>query len=184
MLLKPLNFLILDEPTHHLDIQSKDVLKEALKNYEGAFLLVSHDRDFLTGLTTRILELDELRIRDQHIDILELIEKRKALQTADIGRSSARVKEERKDKGDQRDRRDREKERRKAQNTVERLEKQLSELELEEKALQAEVMKAGASNDALQQGYARLGELAQRIAAVMQQWEAAAADVEALGEEA
>jgi ATP-binding cassette subfamily F protein 3 len=145
---------------------------------------VSHDRDFLTGLTTRILELDELRIRDQHIDILELIEKRKALQTADIGRSSARVKEERKDKGDQRDRRDREKERRKAQNTVERLEKQLSELELEEKALQAEVMKAGASNDALQQGYARLGELAQRIAAVMQQWEAAAADVEALGEEA
>jgi ATP-binding cassette subfamily F protein 3 len=184
MLLKPLNFLILDEPTHHLDIQSKDVLKEALKNYEGAFLLVSHDRDFLTGLTTRILELDELRIRDQHIDILELIEKRKALQTADIGRSSARVKEERKDKGDQRDRRDREKERRKAQNTVERLEKQLAGLEAEEKALQAGVMRTGVSSDELQQGYAKLGELAQRIASVMQEWEAASAEVEALGEEA
>jgi ATP-binding cassette subfamily F protein 3 len=89
MLLKPLNFLILDEPTHHLDIQSKDVLKEALKNYDGTFLLVSHDRDFLTGLTNRLLELDEFRIRDQHMDILELIEKRKALQGADIGKSSA-----------------------------------------------------------------------------------------------
>ncbi|MCB0814641.1 MAG: ABC-F family ATP-binding cassette domain-containing protein, partial [Flavobacteriales bacterium] len=69
MLLKPLNFLLLDEPTHHLDIQSKDVLKEALKSYDGTFLLVSHDRDFLTGLTDRILELDDLRIRDQHLDI-------------------------------------------------------------------------------------------------------------------
>ncbi|MEX1132088.1 MAG: ABC-F family ATP-binding cassette domain-containing protein, partial [Flavobacteriales bacterium] len=88
MLLKPLNFLILDEPTHHLDIQSKDVLKEALKNYEGTFLLVSHDRDFLTGLTHRLLELDEFRIRDQHMDILELIERRKALQGADIGKSN------------------------------------------------------------------------------------------------
>ena len=138
MLLKPLNFLILDEPTHHLDIQSKDVLKDALKNYDGTFLLVSHDRDFLTGLTTRLLELDELRIRDQHMDILELIEKRKALQGADIGKSSARVKEEKAEKNsDQREKRDREKERRRVQNSVERLEKQLADLEKEEKELQA-----------------------------------------------
>jgi flagellar biosynthesis chaperone FliJ len=94
------------------------------------------------------------------------------------------VKEERKDKGDQRDRRDREKERRKAQNTVERLEKQLAGLEAEEKALQAGVMRTGVSSDELQQGYAKLGELAQRIASVMQEWEAASAEVEALGEEA
>ena len=54
MLLKPLNFLLLDEPRTRLDIQSKDVFKEALKSYDGTFLLVSHDRDFLTGLTDRI----------------------------------------------------------------------------------------------------------------------------------
>jgi ATP-binding cassette, subfamily F, member 3 len=181
MLLKPLNFLILDEPTHHLDIQSKDVLKEALKNYDGTFLLVSHDRDFLTGLTHRLLELDEFRIRDQHMDILELIEKRKALQSADIGRSSARVKEEKAAKGsEQRDKRDREKDRRKVQNQVERLEKQLAELETQEKSLQAEVMKGGRSAEEMQKGYEQLGDLAQRIAAVMQEWEQASAQLEEL----
>jgi ATP-binding cassette subfamily F protein 3 len=154
-----------------------------LKNYDGTFLLVSHDRDFLTGLTSRILELDEFRIRDQHMDILELIEKRKALQGADIGKSSARVKEEKAAKNtDQRDKRDRDKERRRVQNQVQRLEQQLADLEKEEKTLQAEVMKGGMPADALQKGYDRLGELAQRIAAVMSEWEAASAQMEELGE--
>ena len=183
MLLKPLNFLILDEPTHHLDIQSKDVLKEALKSYDGAFLLVSHDRDFLTGLTTRLLELDELRIRDQHMDILELIERRKALQGADIGKSSERAKPAPKaEKNDQRDRRDKDKDRRKAENQVQRLEAELAKLEAEEKALQAEVMKGGLSADKVQKGYERLGQLAERIAAVMSDWESAAAKLEEVGE--
>lgn len=186
MLLKPLNFLILDEPTHHLDIQSKDVLKEALKNYDGAFLLVSHDRDFLTGLTTRLLELDDFRIRDQHMDILELIEKRKALQGADIGKSSAvQAKSAKAEKqGDQRDKRDRDKERRKAQNAVERCEKQLADLEKQEKELQTEVMKGNMPADQLQKSYERLEELAQNIAKVMEEWEAASAELQSLSQEA
>lgn len=185
MLLKPLNFLLLDEPTHHLDIQSKDVLKEALKSYDGTFLLVSHDRDFLTGLTNRLLELDDLRIRDQHMDILELIEKRKALQGADIGKSSARVKEDKAAKaGDTRDRRDKEKEIRKAQNHVDRLEKQLADLEKEEKELQAKVMKGGIPANELQKGYEQLGTLAQRIAAVLAEWEAKSAQVQEMEETA
>jgi ATP-binding cassette, subfamily F, member 3 len=186
MLLKPLNFLILDEPTHHLDIQSKDVLKNALKNYEGTFLLVSHDRDFLTGLTNRLLELDDLRIRDQHMDILELIEKRKALQGADIGKSSAaqpKAKAEKADKSDHADRRERDKERKRIQSQVVRLEKQLAELEEEEKRLQAEVMKTGQPPAEVEKGYARMGEVAQRIAATMQEWEAASLRMEELGEE-
>ena len=182
MLLKPLNFLILDEPTHHLDIQSKDVLKEALKNYDGTFLLVSHDRDFLTGLTHRLLELDDHRIRDQHMDILELIEKRKELQGADIGKSSARIKEEKPAKvvKEAVDHKDREKELRKAKKAVERLEVRLAELEKEEKELQAKVMGGGLPAAEVQAGYERLGELAQRIAAVMEEWETAAAQVEEL----
>ena len=183
MLLKPLNFLILDEPTHHLDIQSKDVLKEALKNYDGTFLLVSHDRDFLTGLTDRLLELDHHRIRDQRMDILELIQKRKALQGADIGKSSERVRVEKpKSEGGQRDKRDREKDLRKARHSVERLEKQLADLEREEKELQAKVMKGGMPADLVQAGYAQLGALAQRIAQVMEEWESAAGRVEELGD--
>lgn len=186
MLLKPLNFLILDEPTHHLDIQSKDVLKEALKNYDGTFLLVSHDRDFLTGLTDRLLELDEFRIRDQHMDILELIEKRKALQGADIGKSSVRVKEEKKagNGAGHKEKRDKEKELRKARNGVETLEKQLADLENQEKQMQTTVMKGSLSPDELQAGYAKLGELAKRIAEVMGQWETASIQLREMEEEA
>lgn len=186
MLLKPLNFLILDEPTHHLDIQSKDVLKEALKNYEGTFLLVSHDRDFLTGLTHRLLELDEFRIRDQHMDILELIERRKALQGADIGKSNTerqRMNNKSDKSSENQDRREKDKERRKLQSAVERLEKQLADVEKEEKDLQAIVMKGGIPPAELERGYTRLGELAERIAKVMQEWEDAAKRLEELGEE-
>lgn len=186
MLLKPLNFLILDEPTHHLDIQSKDVLKEALKNYEGAFLLVSHDRDFLHGLTTRLLELDQYRIRDQHMDILELIEKRKALQGADIGKSSERVstkaaKADRAEKSDNEERRERDKERKRVQSIIARTEKQLAELEQEERTLQALVMKSGTPAAEVQKGYERMGEVAQRIALVMKEWEDASLRAEELG---
>ncbi|MBK8227522.1 MAG: ABC-F family ATP-binding cassette domain-containing protein [Flavobacteriales bacterium] len=185
MLLKPLNFLILDEPTHHLDIQSKDVLKNALKNYEGTFLLVSHDRDFLTGLTNRLLELDDHRIRDQHMDILELIEKRKALQGADIGKSSAaqpKTKVEKADKSDHAERRDRDKERKRMQGLVARLEKQLADLEAEEKRLQADVMRSGVPAAEVEKGYARMGEVAERIAATMKEWEEASLRMEELGE--
>ncbi len=189
MLLRPLNFLILDEPTHHLDIQSKDVLKEALRNYDGTFLLVSHDRDFLTGLTNRLLELDDLRIRDQHMDILELIEKRKALQGADIGKSSAErtkvasVKSEPSGNG-YHERREQEKEKRRVQNQVQRLEKKLADLEREEKELQASVMKGGLAPDEVEKGYVKLGNLAQQIAATMEEWEEIALRLEELGEAA
>ena len=185
MLLKPLNFLILDEPTHHLDIQSKDVLKEALKNYDGTFLLVSHDRDFLTGLTDRLLELDDHRIRDQHMDILELIEKRKALQGADIGKSSQErekiTKTNNADKSDHQEKRERDKERKKIQNQVERLEKQLADLEKQEKDLQATVMKGGMPAAELEKGYTQLGDLAKRIATTMEEWESASTRLQELG---
>jgi multidrug resistance efflux pump len=68
------------------------------------------------------------------------------------------------------------------QNAVERLEKKLAELEQEEKSLQAQVMKGGLPADQVQQGYERLGELAQRIAATMEEWEEAAVQMEELGE--
>jgi ATP-binding cassette, subfamily F, member 3 len=186
MLLKPLNFLILDEPTHHLDIQSKDVLKDALKNYDGTFLLVSHDRDFLHELTNRLLELDDHRIRDQHMDILELIEKRKALQGADIGKSSAAVvkkKAEKADKSDHNEQRDRDKERRRVQSQIARLEQQLADLEAEEKRLQAAVMKGGTPAAEVQKGYEQMGEVAKRIATTMGEWETASTRLQELAEE-
>ena len=56
LLLEPVNFLILDEPTNHLDMRSKDVLKEAIKEFDGTVVVVSHDREFLDGLVTKVFE--------------------------------------------------------------------------------------------------------------------------------
>ena len=62
LLLEPVNLLILDEPTNHLDLKSKDVLKEALKSYNGTLILVSHDRDFLQGLSQKVFEFKDQRV--------------------------------------------------------------------------------------------------------------------------
>src|SRR5690606_5621177 len=59
MLLKPINVLLMDEPTNHLDIKSKNVLKEALRTFEGTLIIVSHDRDFLQGLTDKVIEFKD-----------------------------------------------------------------------------------------------------------------------------
>ena len=69
MLLSPFNVLVMDEPTNHLDIKSKNVLKDALENFEGTLLLVSHDRDFLQGLTSSIYEFKDHRIKEYLGDI-------------------------------------------------------------------------------------------------------------------
>lgn len=76
LLLSPSNFLILDEPTNHLDIQSKEVLKEALKNYEGTFIVVSHDREFLDGLTNRIWDIENKNLKVHHFDVYEFLKRK------------------------------------------------------------------------------------------------------------
>ena len=81
LLLSPSNFLILDEPTNHLDIQSKEVLKEALKNYEGTFIVVSHDREFLDGLTNRIWDIENKTLKIHHFGVHEFLKRK--MQTED-----------------------------------------------------------------------------------------------------
>lgn len=76
LLLSPSNFLILDEPTNHLDIQSKEVLKEALKNYEGTFIVVSHDREFLEGLTNRIWDIENKTLKIHHFGVQEFLKRK------------------------------------------------------------------------------------------------------------
>jgi len=76
LLLQPLNVLIMDEPTNHLDITSKNVLKDALKKFEGTLILVSHDRDFLQGLTETIYEFKDQEIKEYLGDIDYYLEQR------------------------------------------------------------------------------------------------------------
>lgn len=78
MMLNPINFLVLDEPTNHLDLQSKQVLKNAIKNFEGTLLIVSHDRDFLTGLTEKVYEFTETGVQEHLGDIKEFLRLRGA----------------------------------------------------------------------------------------------------------
>lgn len=76
LLLQPINVLLMDEPTNHLDIKSKNVLKAALKNFEGTLLLVSHDRDFLQGMSDKIYEFKDQKIREYLGDINYFLEQR------------------------------------------------------------------------------------------------------------
>ncbi|SDS49372.1 ABC-F family ATP-binding cassette domain-containing protein [Gramella sp. MAR_2010_147] len=77
MLLEPFNVLVMDEPTNHLDIKSKNVLKDALNNFEGTLIIVSHDRDFLQNLTSRVYEFRNHKIKEYLGDIDYYLEQRK-----------------------------------------------------------------------------------------------------------
>ncbi|MCP4439510.1 MAG: ABC-F family ATP-binding cassette domain-containing protein [Aureispira sp.] len=76
LLLRPINFLVLDEPTNHLDMTSKNVLKQAILDYDGTLLVVSHDRDFLVGLTDKTIEFNNRKIKPYLGDIKYFLEKR------------------------------------------------------------------------------------------------------------
>lgn len=77
LMLQPFNVLIMDEPTNHLDIKSKNVLKEALKRFEGTLIIVSHDRDFLQGLTNKVYEFKDTKIKEYLGDINYFLDQRK-----------------------------------------------------------------------------------------------------------
>ncbi len=80
LLLSPSNFLILDEPTNHLDIQSKEVLKSALQQYEGTFIVVSHDREFLEGLTNRIWDIQDHTLKIHHYGVQEFLKRKLSIE--------------------------------------------------------------------------------------------------------
>lgn len=77
LLLSPTNLLVLDEPTNHLDMQSKDILKNALLQYDGTLIVVSHDRDFLQGLTNKVFEFRNKKIKEHIGDIYDFLEYRR-----------------------------------------------------------------------------------------------------------
>ena len=77
LLLEPVNLLILDEPTNHLDLKTKDVLKQALADFDGTLIVVSHDRDFLDGLVTKVYEFGQQKVREHLCGIYEFLETKK-----------------------------------------------------------------------------------------------------------
>ena len=84
LLLEPVNVLILDEPTNHLDMKTKDIIKEALKDFDGTLILVSHDRDFLDGLAEKVFEFGHKRVKEHFEDIKGFLEHKKMLSLKEI----------------------------------------------------------------------------------------------------
>ena len=88
LLLEPVNLLILDEPTNHLDLRTKDILKSALQDYDGTLILVSHDRDFLDGLVSKVFEFGNGQVKEHVGDIQSFISKKKLDNLREIERKS------------------------------------------------------------------------------------------------
>jgi ATP-binding cassette subfamily F protein 3 len=139
MLLQPINFLVMDEPTNHLDLVSKDVLKQALLNYDGTMIIVSHDRDFLDGLAENVYEFKEGHVKQylggieyfleqRQVNNLREVEKR-AIKKAETPKESSSNKENYKRK------KELEKELRKVKNKHQKIEQRIEDLEEEVKSL-------------------------------------------------
>ena len=94
LILKPYNLLALDEPTNHMDIRSKDILKQALKSYDGTLIIVSHDRDFLDGLVDKLYEFRDGKVKEHLGGVQEFLERRKLENLSELERHNKPMAEE------------------------------------------------------------------------------------------
>lgn len=129
LLLQPLNVLVMDEPTNHLDIKSKNVLKEALKSFEGTLILVSHDRDFLQGLCDKVYEFKDRKIKEYLGDIDFYLEQRqiKSMREAELATKVNKEAKETSNKNDYKD----QKKGKSLKNKLSNIEAAISKLEKE-----------------------------------------------------
>jgi len=130
LLFSPSNLIILDEPTNHLDIQSKEVLKQALLKYEGTFVVVSHDREFLDGLTNRIWDIEDLNLKIHHFGVHEFMARKMGeLDTMEQKKAVPKVSVKEEPANSHVENKELKKRRNNLQNKVKDLEKKISEQE-------------------------------------------------------
>ena len=191
LLLEPVNFLILDEPTNHLDMRTKDVLKEAILAFDGTVIVVSHDRDFLDGLVTKVYEFGGGLVREHLGGIYDFLQKKEiesldALQSTRMAStgspSSGKAAEQAPSEGKQsyEERKEQAKLRRKAERAVEQCENRVMELESQKADIEARLATPeGAADSDLFTAYA---DIQAQLKAAEEQWEKALAELDALGE--
>ena len=171
LLLTPSNLLVLDEPTNHLDMNSKDILKNALLQYTGTLIVVSHDRDFLQGLTDELYEFRDGTIHEFKGDIFEFLEEKNKFQVPssrfEIPSSKGEVSQGRQSYEQSKDR---ERELRKLRSAVTKIEEEITVLESEIAAKEA-VLASGSAQDA--DFYAAYQSLKDRLDERMEAWELA-----------
>lgn len=186
LLLEPYNVLILDEPTNHLDMRTKDILKEALRKFEGTVIVVSHDRDFLTGLADKVYEFANHHIKEYLGGVTDFLEAKKiacfreyeqlhkpeAAGAAVVGSGQT----EKDSKLSFEERKQLNREMKKAAQRVEKAEQEVTRLEGEIAELEKQLA-AGTVNDELLKDY---GERQKQLEEAMTEWETATEEAEKL----
>ncbi|MCL2027616.1 MAG: ABC-F family ATP-binding cassette domain-containing protein [Bacteroidales bacterium] len=188
LLLTPVNLLILDEPTNHLDMRSKDVLKMALLKYDGAMILVSHDRDFLQGLTDKVYEFKDKKIKMHIGDVYEFLESRNIENLNELNRvktdsvragfkpaSTGTAKSITTNEQERQKKKDQERKERRRQNQIEKLEIEIENLE--KKKTEMDELLMNPANITNSQIFIDYNKLKEKIDNAMQQWEDLQTDI-------
>ena len=181
LMLEPYNLLVLDEPTNHMDMRSKDILKSALQKYDGTVVVVSHDREFLDGLVDRIYEFRDGGVREYLGDIWYFLEKRKIESLSEIERRDKSIAAPKSNdtngagKQSYEQKKEQEKLLRKLRKAVETIEEELAKVEQEIAAYDARFATATEYNA---DDYAKYDALKQHYDHLMHEWEKAVYELE------
>ena len=179
LILKPYNLLALDEPTNHMDIRSKDILKQALKSYDGTLIIVSHDRDFLDGLVDKLYEFRDGKVKEHLGGVQEFLERRKLENLSELERHNKPVAEEKPAEVVQKKEEAKQeyqakkfvsKEERKIRNRISFLEKGIESIETKMAEIEAVLMNPGEGDDIMELTRAYL-ENKRELDFKMEEWE-------------
>ena len=158
LMLKPYNLLALDEPTNHMDIRSKDILKQALKAYDGTLIIVSHDRDFLDGLVDKLYEFRDGKVKEHLGGVQEFLERRKLETLSELERHYKPAAEEKPAEVIQKKEEAKQeyeakkyvsKEEKKIKNRISFLEKKIEEYETKMAEIESKLMNPGPGDDVM-----------------------------------
>lgn len=184
LLLQPANFLILDEPTNHLDMRSKDVLKEAIKNFDGTVIVVSHDREFLDGLVSKVYEFADGQVNEHLGGIYDYLRTRRMQTLTELERTTTietkttrEAIPETEAKADYRRQKEVAKQLRTLERTVATCEERIGKLESELQAIEMLLQDPKHATDA--NLFERYAGMKQELEKAMEDWEQAS---EALSE--
>ena len=186
MMLEPHNLLVLDEPTNHMDMRSKDILKEALRKFDGTVVLVSHDREFLDGIVDKVYEFRDGGVREYLGGIYYFLEKRKVENLREIERKATPVttsapQEQSQGKLNYEQKKELEKRIRRHRKAVETIEEQTATVEAQIAEYDAKFATA-TEYDA--EAYKAYDALKQQLDHLMHEWEKAVYELELVEEEA
>ena len=179
LILKPYNLLALDEPTNHMDIRSKDILKQALKNYDGTLIIVSHDRDFLDGLVDKLYEFRDGKVKEHLGGVQEFLERRKLENLSELERHYKPQQEEKpvevvqkkeEAKKDYQAKKYVSKEEKKIKNRISFLEKGIESIETKMAEIEAVLSNPGPEDDVMELTRAYL-ENKRELDFKMEEWE-------------